>query len=68
LIYTLEGNAVPEEAMTVFEIRIKRIISANGQQGFTLSMPEEYSFIEAMGLLDAAKWQMFQQMTHMYGD
>jgi len=68
LIYTQEGSAVPEEAMTVFEIRIKRIISADGQQGFTLTMPDQYSFIEAMGLLDAAKWQMFQQMTHMYGD
>lgn len=55
------------EPMVTFEIKIRRVINPDGQQGFHLTMPENYSFIEAMGLLDAAKWQMFHQMSQRYG-
>jgi hypothetical protein len=53
--------------LTVFEIRITRIIDSRGEQGFTVQMPEEFSFVEALGLLDAARWQLFQQMTDRWG-
>jgi hypothetical protein len=55
------------EPMKVFEITITRTIHPDGQQGFSVTMPEEFSFIEGLGLLDAARWTLFQQMTDRYG-
>lgn len=55
------------EPLTLFEVTIARTIHADGQQGFILSTPEQFSFIEVLGLLDAAKWQIFHQMSQRYG-
>ena len=55
--------------VVTFELTIGRTIHVDGQQGFYISTSEpEYSFIEILGLLDAAKWQMFNQMTRSYGE
>lgn len=56
-----------EQVMTVFEIRIRRIIAPDGQQGFTVTLPEEFSMIEGLGLLDAARWQLYHQMSQRFG-
>jgi hypothetical protein len=32
-----------------------------------LSTPEKFSFVEVLGLLEAAKWQLFRQMSERYG-
>ena len=53
--------------MVVFEITIARTISPNGEHGMTLSTPEQFSFVEVLGLLEATKWQLFKQMSERYG-
>lgn len=57
------------DPMVTLELTIGRTIHADGQQGFYLSCNEDqYSFIEVMGLLEAAKWQIHRKMTERYGD
>ena len=57
------------QPLVTLEVTIGRTIHADGQQGFFISCNEEqYSFIEVLGLLEAAKWQLHRQMTHRYGD
>lgn len=56
------------EPMVTFEVTIGRTIHPDGQQGFYITTSEDqYSFIEVMGLLEAAKWQLYRQMTARYG-
>jgi hypothetical protein len=63
------GSAVPEDIapLTLFEVTIARTISPDGEQGMILSTPEKFSFVEVLGLLEAAKWQLFRQMSERYG-
>lgn len=49
------------------EIKVQRVINPDGQLGMKLTMPEQFSFVEALGLLAAAQWQLFHQMTQAYG-
>jgi hypothetical protein len=49
------------------EISVSRHISPEGGHGFSISMNENTSFIEALGLLDAARWELFKQMSERYG-
>jgi hypothetical protein len=53
--------------MKTMEITITRIINPDGQFGFTVNTPERFSFIETLGLLSAAQWQLYEQMTRLYG-
>ena len=55
------------EPLSLFALTITRTIHPDGQQGFVLTTPETFSFVEVLGLLEAAKWQIFQQMTIRYG-
>lgn len=55
--------------LVTLEVTIGRTIHADGQQGFYIGCSEEqYSFIEVLGLLDAARWQLFRMMSRTYGD
>lgn len=54
-------------AIEVYSVTLTRTINNDGQQGFTMTTPQQFSFIEVMGLLEAAKWQLFNQMTKRYG-
>lgn len=55
--------------LVTLEVTVGRTIHPDGQQGFYISCSEEnYSFIEVLGLLDAAKWQLFHQMSYRYGE
>jgi|LakMenEpi03Aug12_release.lakeMendotaPanAssembly.Ray.scaffolds.fasta_scaffold4425973_1 hypothetical protein len=56
------------EPITTMEITITRLINPDGQLGLKVTTPEQFSFVEALGLLAAAQWQMFHQMTNRYGD
>jgi hypothetical protein len=55
------------EPLTTMEIKVQRVINPDGQLGMKLTMPEQFSFVEALGLLAAAQWQLFHQMTQAYG-
>ncbi len=50
------------------EITVTRVINPDGQLGLKVTTPEQFSFVEALGLLAAAQWQLFHQMTQRYGD
>lgn len=55
------------QPLILLEITLKRTIFPNGQQGFAMDTPEEFSFLEALGLLDVARWKLYQQMFELYG-
>ena len=65
------GEDLPDEirngAMVTFELILTRTIQPDGQQGFIMSTPQEFSFVEALGLLEAGRWQLFKQMNDQYG-
>jgi hypothetical protein len=48
------------------EISVSRHIRPDGAQGFSVAMNENTSFIEALGLLDAARWELFKQMSERF--
>ena len=48
--------------ITLTEITITRKIREDGQQVFSVGMEREFSFVEALGLLEAAKWDICQRM------
>jgi hypothetical protein len=56
------------EALTTMEITVTRVINPDGQLGLKVTTPEQFSFVEALGLLAAAQWQLFHQMTQRYGE
>lgn len=56
------------QPMVTFELTIGRTMHEDGQQGFFISTSEDtFSFIEVLGLLEAAKWQLYKQMSNRYG-
>lgn len=55
------------EPLTLFSITLTRTILANGEQGFTMTCPDKFSFIEVMGLIEAGKWHLYNQMNQRYG-
>ena len=55
-----ERGAVDD--ITLTEITITRKIREDGQQVFSVGMEREFSFVEALGLLEAAKWDICQRM------
>ena len=48
------------------KISVSRHITPGGNQGFSIIMDENTSIIEALGLLEAARWELFTQMTERY--
>jgi hypothetical protein len=55
------------QPVVLLEITLKRTIFPDGKQGFAMDTPEEFSFLEALGLMEVAKWKLHQQMTQLYG-
>lgn len=53
--------------ITLTEIRITRKIREDGQQIFSVTLDKEFSFVEALGLLEAAKWDIHQRMIKTIG-
>ena len=57
-----------DEPMVTFAVTVSRTIHPDGSPGFAVTMSDdEFSFIEVLGMLDAARWRVFNQMTVSFG-
>lgn len=61
---------MPEDLapVTLFEVTLSRTIHADGELGFLMTTPTQFSFVEVLGLLDGARWQLFRMMSERYGN
>ena len=50
------------ESVTTIEIVVSRVITENGQMAFRMKLPETFSCIEVLGLLEAAKGWIHEEM------
>ena len=50
------------ESITTIEIKITRLITEDGRMAFQLTIPETYSSVEVLGLLEAAKLAIYNDM------
>ena len=48
-----------DEAVTTVEVTISRVITPGGDMAMRIQLPEEYSMVEILGLLEAAKHSVF---------
>lgn len=55
------------EPVSLFEVTLTRTIHPDGELGFVMSTPEKFSFVEVLGLLEGARWQLFRLMSERYG-
>ena len=54
--------------MNITSITITRTLQPNGQLGIQFAhKPDQISFVETLGMLSAAQWHLYNQMTHAYG-
>jgi hypothetical protein len=56
------------EPLTTAKIVVSRMIDAQGQMGFDIKTYGDASIIEYLGLLSAAQWDMYRDMTAAFGD
>jgi hypothetical protein len=56
------------EPLTTAKIVVSRMIDAEGQMGFDIRTYGDASIIEYLGLLAAAQWDMYRDMTNAFGD
>jgi hypothetical protein len=45
------------------EIKITRSIDEHGRQLFSVEVNQDFNFIEVLGLLEAAKWDIYQRVS-----
>jgi hypothetical protein len=50
------------ESITTVEIKLSRYIDGDGKLGFRMIAPKNYNAVEALGLLETAKFVIFQEM------
>ena len=51
----------------IAQIVITRTLLESGRLGFTVQhTPKTVSFVETLGLLDAARWRVYEEMTAQY--
>lgn len=48
--------------MTTIEILVSRVITDTGRMAVRLRTPEDFSAVEVLGLLEAAKLQIYRDM------
>lgn len=48
--------------VTLTEIKITRSIDERGRQLFSVEMNRDFNFVEVLGLLEAAKWDIYQRI------
>ena len=51
-----------EEDLITIKIVISRVLTSNGDMAIRLGLPEEYSSVELLGLLEAAKLAIYRRM------
>lgn len=50
------------DEIETIELRLIRYINADGKMGFRMTTPESYNVIEVLGLLEAAKFVIYNDM------
>lgn len=48
--------------MTTIEITVSRVITSDGQMAIKVRTPEHFSHVEALGMMEAAKWTIWRDM------
>lgn len=48
-----------DESITTVEVTVSRVITPSGDMAMRIRLPEEYSMVEMLGLLEAAKCSIF---------
>lgn len=51
-----------DNSMTTIEITVSRVIMADGQMAIKVRTPEQFSHVEALGMMEAAKWTIWRDM------
>ncbi len=57
----MEG--VEGDDLTTLEVRLSRYITADGKMAFRMVTPDKYNVVEMLGLLEAAKFTIFHEMS-----
>ena len=52
-------NDGEDDAVTTVSITVSRVITPGGAMAVRIKLPEEYSMVEILGLLEAAKCSIF---------
>lgn len=51
------------ESLTTIEVVLSRIIDENGRMAVKIKTPETYNIVEVLGLLEAAKFHVYSEMS-----
>lgn len=58
-----------EETVKLMTISITRVLNPDGQLGVKFThTPDTISFVESLGLLSAAQWHLYKEMTVTLGE
>lgn len=53
------------DAVITIQITISRVITDEGQMAIRLRIPEDFSAVEVLGMLEASKLQIYRDMGDM---
>jgi hypothetical protein len=51
------------EPLVTLEVRLSRVIDEEGRMAVKIQFPEMFNAVEVLGLLEAAKWHIYQGMS-----
>lgn len=51
-----------DENLTTLEVKLVRYINRDGRMAFRMVTPPQYNVVEILGLLEAAKFTVFNEM------
>lgn len=57
-----------DDGLVTLEIKIARVINADGEMTWSMTTPEQFSAIEVLGLLTVGQWQVFHEMSKRHGE
>ena len=57
-----------EDPMVLLELTLKRYITTDGEMKWLMQTPDKYSPLDALGLLEAAKWRINNEMSKQIGE
>jgi len=49
------------------EVTVTRILDGNGVRVFRVKYSEDFNFVDGLGLLEAAKWELFDRQSRSTG-
>jgi hypothetical protein len=52
-----------DEDLILHEIIISRLIDKDGNRAFRVRHTQDFNFVDALGLLEAAKWELFDMQS-----